>query len=82
MSITHPAAPQLLDDLTWTYRDRLTDAEIERVVEEVWRALSKPDRFDTYLPVLVARIADDQLRLLVKAPSPRPSHLSLSAASD
>jgi hypothetical protein len=62
VSATPPIDLKLLADLTTKYRDRLPDETIEGVVRDTWASLSTPARFETHVPALVRRIAEDRLR--------------------
>jgi hypothetical protein len=66
--MTSPSVdPVILADLTTKYRERLPDELIAQVVQQAWTDLNTPARFDTYLPVLVRRIADERLRYRLRA---------------
>ena len=52
---------QLVEDLAYAYGDVFTDQAIESAFTEAWELLSSRAKVETFLPVLVARRAREQL---------------------
>lgn len=58
---------QLVDDLTYSYQDIFEPAVIEKAVAEAWDLLAPASTIRTYLPILVARQAREQLMATAQA---------------
>ncbi|GAB4076241.1 arsenate-mycothiol transferase ArsC [Nostocoides australiense] len=58
---------QLADDLTYSYQDSFEPAVIEKAVAEAWDLLAPASTIRTYLPILVARQAREQLMATAQA---------------
>jgi len=64
---TEPSYATLIDDLTYTYQGVFSPESIAAAVQEARAALEPNARIETYLPILVARFAKEQLMAAAQA---------------